>query len=283
MSVDVSGRGALPPAFLAPGSSSFLDFLARHAPGALPGGRPVPRVRDASALPHGTTIVAVAYEGGVLLAGDRRVTAGGRIAHRGTRKVFPADEFSAVAISGTVGPAVEMVRLLQLELEHYEKVEGVSLSLAGKANRLSAMVRGNFGAAMEGLAVIPLFAGYDTAAGRGRIFSFDVIGGVSEEHGFAGTGSGSVFALGALKKLHRPGMDEEAAVTAALQALWDAADEDSATGGPDTARGLYPIVALVTDDGYREVPEAAVEEWSRAVGAQRATDPDGPKAAVPFA
>ncbi|MEV1010514.1 proteasome subunit beta [Streptomyces sp. NPDC049881] len=278
MSADVSGRGELPPAFLAPGSSSFLDFLAHQAPELLPAARPVPAVRDASAVPHGTTIIAAEYADGVLLAGDRRITAGGMIAHHGAEKVFPADEFSVVGISGTVGPAVEMVRLFQLELEHYEKVEGVPLSLAGKANRLSAMIRDNLGLAMQGLAVIPLFAGWDTAAGRGRLYSYDMAGGRTEEHGFAATGSGSLFARGALKKLYRPGLSEDEVVTAVLQALWDAADEDSATGGPDPARRLHPVVTVVTADGYRRLADAEVAEKSHAVAAQRAERPDGPHA-----
>ncbi|WP_052850608.1 proteasome subunit beta [Streptomyces avicenniae] len=279
MSADVSGLGELPPAFLAPGSSSFLDFLSDHAPALLPGARPVPVVRDAGAVPHGTTIVAAAYEDGVLLAGDRRITAGNMIAHHDAEKVFPADEFSAVGISGTVGPAVEMVRLFQLELEHYEKVEGVPLSLSGKANRLSTMIRGNLGLAMQGLAVIPLFVGWDVAAGRGRLFSYDMAGGCTEEHGYASTGSGSLFARGALKKLYRPGLAEDEAVTVALQALWDAADEDSATGGPDPVRRAHPLVTLVTADGFRRLPAEDVVERSRAVLAQRMERPDGPYAA----
>ncbi|MGP4115507.1 proteasome subunit beta [Streptomyces sp. 4N509B] len=278
MSVDVSGWGELPATFLEPGSASFVDFLARHAPGALPSGRQLPGAVDASAIPHGTTIVAAAYADGVLLAGDRRVTAGGMIAHREAEKVFPADEFSAIGMSGSLGPSVEMIRLFQLELEHYEKVEGVPLSLVGKANRLSTMIRGNLSLAMQGLAFIPIFAGYDLGAGRGRIFSFDVAGGQHEEQGFAATGSGSIFARGALKKLYREDMAEREVTTAVIQALYDAAEEDTATGGPDLTRKLYPLVTVVTEDGFRRLPEEDVAELARAVVEGRHARPDGPTA-----
>jgi proteasome beta subunit len=279
VSADAADRGELPSQFLAPGSSSFLDFLAGHAPHLLPGHREVPRVTHPDRIPHGTTVIAATYADGVLVAGDRRITTGNVIAHRDGEKVFPADEHSAVALSGTVGIAVEMVRLFQLELEHYEKVEGVPLSLIGKANRLTSMIRGNLAMAMQGLAVVPLFAGYDAQAGRGRIFSFDISGAHHEEHGFATTGSGSPFARGSLKKLYRPGMSEADAVTAVVQALYDAAEEDTATGGPDVTRNLYPVIALVTADGYRRLPGERVAEVARAVLEQRAARPDGPAAA----
>ncbi|WP_059011033.1 proteasome subunit beta [Streptomyces specialis] len=276
MSADISDWGALPAGFLAPGPPSFLDFLTRHAPDALPSRRALPATAGVAGVPHGTTIVAAEYADGVLLAGDRRLTMGNLIAHREGEKVFPADEFSAVGYSGTVGMAIEMVRLFQLELEHYEKVEGATLSLMGKVNRLTSMIRGNLELAMQGLAVIPLFAGYDVGAGRGRIFSFDITGGHHEEHGFAATGSGSVFARGALKKLHRPGMSEADVVAAVLQALYDAADEDTATGGPDLTRRIFPVVALLTEDGYRRLTEQEVSEAARAVLDQRLDHPDGP-------
>ncbi|MGP3967463.1 proteasome subunit beta [Streptomyces sp. 6N223] len=278
MSVDVSGWGELPPAFLDPGPPSILDFLARHAPEVLPANRPLPPVPDAASIPHGTTIVAAEYADGVMLAGDRRVTQASMIAHRDTEKIFAADEFSAVGIAGSVGLAVEMVRLFRLELEHYEKVEGIPLTLAGKANRLTTMIRENLGMAMQGLAVVPLFAGFDPAAGRGRIFSFDITGDCHEERAFTGTGSGSVFARGALKKLYREGMAEAEIATAAIQALYDAAEEDTATGGPDLTRRLYPIVAFVTEEGYRRLPDEAVAELARNVLEGRHTRPDGPAA-----
>lgn len=280
MPADVSEWGELPAAFLAPGSPSFLDFLAEHAPEVLPGRRPLPDPGEASRIPHGTTIVAATYAEGVLIAGDRRITQGHLIAHRDADKVFRADEFSAVGISGAVGPAVEMVRLFQLELEHYEKVEGTRLSLPGKVNRLSTMIRGNLGVALRGLAVVPILAGYDLAAGKGRIFSFDITGGFHEEYEFDGTGSGSPFARASLKKLYRPGMSEEEIVTAAVQSLYDAAEEDTATGGPDLTRRVFPLVALITEEGYRELTEDEISRTARAVVGQRTRRPDGPVAPV---
>ncbi|WEV24578.1 proteasome subunit beta [Streptomyces sp. 71268] len=272
--------GRLPAAFLTPGSSSFMDFLGDHAPELLPGNRPLPEVRGAVEAPHGTTIVAATFEGGVVLAGDRRATMGNLIAQRDIEKVFPADEYAAVGIAGTAGLAVEMVKLFQLELEHFEKVEGVQLSLEGKANRLSTMIRGNLGMAMQGLAVVPLFTGWDVERGKGRIFSYDITGGRSEEYGFAATGSGSVFARGALKKLYREDLTENQAATAVVQALYDAADDDSATGGPDLARRIYPIVTVITDAGFRRLTESEVSEIARAVHDGRLQQPDGPRAAV---
>lgn len=273
-------QGRLPAAFLTPGSSSFLDFLTSHAPDQLPGNRPLPTVQGAVQAPHGTTIVAVAFPGGVVLAGDRRATMGNMIAQRDIEKVFPADEYSAVGIAGTAGLAVEMVRLFQLELEHFEKVEGDTLSLEGKANRLSTMIRSNLGMALQGLAVVPLFAGYDMDRQKGRIFSYDVTGGRSEELGFAAVGSGSVYARGALKKLHREDLTEQQTATVAVQALYDAADDDSATGGPDVARRIYPVVAVISEEGFRKLTEAEVSEIARAVLDGRMQLPNGPQAPV---
>jgi proteasome beta subunit len=275
-----STTGRLPAAFLTPGSSSFLDFLGDHSPELLPGNRPVPAVRGAIELPHGTTIVAATFEGGVILAGDRRATMGNLLAQRDIEKVFPADEFSAVGIAGTAGLAVEMVKLFQLELEHYEKIEGATLSLEGKANRLSTMIRGNLGMALQGLAVVPLFAGYDTEREKGRIFSYDVTGGRSEELGFASTGSGSVFARGALKKLYRSDLSEQELTTAVIQALYDAADDDSATGGPDLTRRIYPIITVITEEGFRRLPDSDVAAIARSVVDGRLARPDGPQAQV---
>ncbi|SEO66675.1 proteasome subunit beta [Actinacidiphila rubida] len=275
-----STTGRLPAAFLTPGSSSFLDFLGDHAPELLPGNRTLPPLKGAVELPHGTTIVAATFDGGVVLAGDRRATMGNVIAQRDIEKVFPADEYSAVGIAGTAGLAVEMVKLFQLELEHYEKIEGAVLSLEGKANRLSTMIRGNLGMALQGLAVVPLFAGYDTERDRGRIFSYDVTGGRSEETGFAATGSGSVYARGSLKKLYRRDLAEREMVTAVVQALYDAADDDSATGGPDVARRIFPIVTVITEDGFRRLADAEVSEIARSVLDERMERPDGPQAQV---
>jgi proteasome beta subunit len=225
--------------------------------------------------PHGTTIVAVTFNGGVVMAGDRRATMGNVIAQRDIEKVFQADEYSAVGIAGTAGLAVELVRLFQVELEHYEKLEGSTLSLEGKANRLSSLIRGNLGMAMQGLAVVPLLAGYDLITNVGRIFSYDVTGGKYEEQSFHSVGSGSVFARSALKKTYREDFTADDAALASISALYDAADDDSATGGPDVARKIYPVVAVVTADGYQRLSEAEVGAHAETVIAQRMTDPGG--------
>lgn len=278
MEANNRGTGRLPAAFLTPGSSSFMDFLGAHSPEMLPGNRRLPE--GIVEAPHGTTIVAATFPGGVVLAGDRRATMGHMIAQRDIEKVFPADEYSAVGIAGTAGLAVEMVKLFQLELEHFEKVEGATLSLEGKANRLSTMIRSNLGMAMQGLAVVPLFAGYDEAKEKGRIFSYDVTGGRSEEHGYAATGSGSIFARGSMKKLYRPDLTEEQATTLVVQALYDAADDDSATGGPDLYRHIYPIVTVITDEGFRRLTDEQSQELARTVTNRRLEQPDGPRAAL---
>ncbi len=246
--------GRLPAAFTTPGSSSFTEFLATHAADLLPGGRPLPPGATPE-VPHATTIVALTFDGGVVMAGDRRATMGNLIAHREMEKVYPADEYSCVGIAGTAGVAVEMVRLFQVELEHYEKIEGALLSLDGKANRLATMIRGNLGMAMQGLAVVPLFAGYDIDRGAGRIFSYDITGGRYEEREHHSVGSGSLFARGTLKKGWRADLNAAGAVRVALEALIDAAEDDSATGGPDERRRIYPVVATVTDAGYQRVPD----------------------------
>ncbi|MGZ4442106.1 MAG: proteasome subunit beta [Nocardioidaceae bacterium] len=270
----------LPAAFLSTGSSSFADFLAQQAPDLLPARRAMPEGGAADLAPHGTTIVAATFEGGVVMAGDRRATMGNVIAQRDIEKVFPADEFSCVGIAGAAGLAVEMTRLFQTELEHYEKIEGTTLSLEGKANRLAALIRSNLGMAMQGLAVVPLFAGYDLAARQGRIFSYDLTGGRYEETAFHSVGSGSVFARGSLKKLYRHDLDRDDVVTAVVQALYDAADDDSATGGPDVARRIFPVVAVITAEGYARMPDADVAAVADTVIAARMTRPDGPAASL---
>ncbi|KAK1183606.1 proteasome subunit beta [Streptomyces sp. NBS 14/10] len=280
MTFDARMTGGLPAAFLAAETSSFLDFLKTQAPELLPAERQLPPARGGFEAPHGTTVIAATYADGVLVAGDRRVTMGNLIAHREYEKVFPADEHSAIAIAGTAGLAVELVKLLQLELEHYEKIEGTALSLDGKANRLTSMVRDNLSMAMQGMAVIPLFAGYDVHKGVGRVFSYDVTGNRTEERGFVTTGSGSVHARGSLKKLYREAMPERDIVTAVVQALYDAADEDSATGGPDLTRRLFPLIALITEDGYRRLDQDEVAAVAQAVVEGRHSAPDGPQAPV---
>ncbi|MAO79912.1 proteasome subunit beta [uncultured Nocardioides sp.] len=268
----------LPATYLQPGTSSFTDFLAQQAPDLLPGRRSVPQGNAADLAPHGTTIVAVTFPGGVLLAGDRRATMGNIIASRDIEKVFPTDEFSAAGIAGTAGLAVELVRLFQTELEHYEKIEGTTLSLDGKANRLSALIRGNLGMAMQGLAVVPLFVGYDLDHAGGRIFSYDVTGGRYEETGYHAVGSGSLFARGSLKKLYRSDLEMEEAATVALEALYDAADDDSATGGPDVTRRIFPILHVITAEGGRRLTQEVVGDLAEQVVAGRMTRPGGPHA-----
>ncbi len=270
----------LPSAFLAPGTSSFSDFLADQAPELLPHRRSLPEGSAADLAPHGTTIVAATFQGGVVMAGDRRATMGNIIAQRDIEKVFPADEYSCVGIAGTAGLAVEMVRLFQTELEHYEKIEGTTLSMDGKANRLAALIRSNLGMAMQGLAVVPLFAGYDLTRGSGRIFSYDVTGGRYEETAFHSVGSGSLFARGSLKKLYQDDLDAQGCVTALVQALYDAADDDSATGGPDMTRRIFPVVASITAEGYRRLPDDEVAAIADRVIAARMNRPDGPAASL---
>jgi len=280
----------LPGAYLSAGTSSFTDFLTVAAPdllpqaaagatGVLPAGGSAPSP-VAAGLAHGTTIVAAACEGGVVMAGDRRATAGNVIAQRDVDKVFRSDEFSAIGYAGVAGIGLELVRLFQVELEHYEKLEGNALSLDGKANRLASLVRGNIAGAMQGLIVVPLFVGFDEDTGRGRIFSYDVAGGRYEEHRFHSIGSGSVFARGALKKLYVEGMPAADAILACMQALYDAADDDSATGGPDMTRRIWPVVATITADGFERLSDDAAGDYARTVIDGRMAEPDGPIAAL---
>ena len=276
----MSNESRLPTSYMTPGTSSFADFLGAQAPDLLPSRRAVPAGNAGDLAPHGTTIVAATFDGGVVMAGDRRATMGNIIAQRDIQKVFPADEFSVVGIAGTAGLAVEMVRLFQTELEHYEKIEGTTLSMDGKANRLAALIRANMGLAMQGLAVVPLFAGYDLTADQGRIFSYDVTGGRYEETAFHSVGSGSLFARGLLKKLYRDDFDAEEAVTAVIQALYDAADDDSATGGPDITRRIFPVVHVITPEGGRHMAEGEVAEIADRILASRMQRPDGPAAAL---
>ncbi|WP_375476095.1 proteasome subunit beta [uncultured Jatrophihabitans sp.] len=255
-----------------PGSSSFTDFLAAASPDLLPA-----RVPDTGSLTHGTTIVAANYADGVVMAGDRRATSGNLIAQRDIEKVFAADEFTLVGIAGVAGLAVEMVRLYQVELEHYEKIEGTQLTLDGKANRLSTMIRGNLAEALQGLAVVPLFAGFDVdaadPAAAGRIFSFDVTGNRSAERYYHSVGSGSLFARGALKKLWRPELSRAEVVRVVVESLYDAADDDSATGGPDVTRGIYPVVMTATTAGAQRVGDDELSATVRAILADREAHP----------
>ena len=274
---------------------SFSEFLARHSPDLLPGGAAFrgaltgggsPAQAGGSgndlvrSLPHGTTLLAAVFQGGVVLAGDRRATAGNMISKRDVEKVFRSDEYSAVGIAGTASMGFDFARLFQVELEHYEKLEGHALSLDGKANRLATMIRGNLAAAMQGLVVVPLFVGYDEPTGRGRIFSYDPLGGPYEEQKFHSIGSGSVFARGAMKKFYADDMPVEDVILACVQSLYDAADDDSATGGPDMTRRIFPVIVTITEDGYRRLPDAEAEDYGRQVVEGRMTAPDGPVAPV---
>jgi proteasome beta subunit len=273
---DLTGR--LPALFTDTGTSSFTDFLGQAAPHLLPGRRPLPP-GTADLAPHATTIVAVACADGVVMAGDRRATMGNLIASRDIQKVHPADAYSLVGIAGTAGVGIELIRLFQVELEHYEKIEGAMLSLAGKANRLATMIRNNLGAAMQGLAVIPIFGGYDLDAKdpskAGRIFSFDVAGGVYEETGYDAIGSGSLFAKSALKKRYRPGVGLTEGVRLAIEALYDAADDDTATGGPDLVRKIYPVAMTASAHGTVRVSDADAAAVAQAVVDDRLRNPGG--------
>jgi proteasome beta subunit len=244
-------------------TSSFSDFLRTERPDLLP--QMIPS--GPTEIGHGTTILALRYADGVVMAGDRRGTEGFNIAQRDAEKVYAADSHSAVAIAGAFGPAVEMVRLFQTELEYYEKVEGEALSLPGKANHLARMIRANLPAAMQGFVVLPLFAGYDTRKNQGRIYRFDVTGGTSEEEDFHSVGSGGTYAKTSLKKLYTRAeeIDRRRAIEMAVEALADAADEDAATGGPDPVRRIYPRVFVVTVGGVEEIPDDEIAQVANAV------------------
>jgi proteasome beta subunit len=241
---------------------SFTEMLRRS--GHAQGWGDLPRDVRIDA-PHGTTVVAIRYVDGVVMAGDRRATSGNLISHRTMEKVFPADRHSGVAIAGAAGPALEMVKLFQLQLEHYEKVENAELSLEGKANQLGQMVRSHLPAAMQGFAVVPLFAGFDTRRNRGRLFEYDVTGGRYEEQDFAATGSGSLHAGTVVKIGYRRELDRADTIDLAINALFQAADEDSATGGPDPVRGIYPLIATITAEGFDRVGDEEVAERFRAL------------------
>jgi len=252
--------------------SSFADFLRRQAPELLPAGLSSGAQPGGAGgqLPHGTTIVALKYPGGVVIAGDRRSTQGNMIAGRDIKKVYITDDYTATGIAGTAAVAVEFARLYAVELEHYEKLEGVPLTFAGKVNRLAIMVRGNLAAAMQGLVAVPLLAGYDIHApdpeSAGRIVSFDAAGGWNlEEEGYQAVGSGSIFAKSSMKKLYSQVTDADSAVRVAVEALYDAADDDSATGGPDLVRGIYPTAVTISAEGAADVPESRIAELAREV------------------
>jgi proteasome beta subunit len=262
--------GDLVPTAFDPVGSSFVEMLRRavpdHVPQVLRHEMPEELRRQ---LVHGTTVLALRFADGVVVAGDRRATSGNLIARGDMRKVFPTDTWSAIAIAGAAGPAVELARVFAIELEHYEKVEGDPLSLDGKANKLAGMVRANLGLAMQGLVVVPLFAGVDAGTGDGSIFEYDPTGGRYEAHDYAASGSGSLIAKGTLKRSVNPSGDEVGATRLAVEALFDAAEDDSATGGPDLVRRIYPIVTVIDADGYRELEDAAVADLVEQIVADR--------------
>jgi len=249
---------------------SFANLLQRV------GQQPLPDPGVAVPVAHATTCVAFRYADGVIMAGDRRATAGNLISHRAMEKVFPADRHSGIAIAGAAGPAMEMVKLFQLQLEHYEKVEGGELSLDGKANQLSQMVRSNLPAAMQGLVVVPIFAGFDMRRRAGRLFTYDVTGGRYEERDHSATGSGSLHAGTVIKVAYREGLSRDEAIDLCLRALFEAADEDSATGGPDLMRGIWPVVATITGDGFDRVSDDELSGRFRAILDALAANPGGP-------
>ena len=254
--------------------SSFFDLVRGREPALLPQFAAAGREAGEGmpGVPVGTTVLALRYEAGVVIAGDRQATEGYQVASRRIEKVYAADEYSAVAIAGAAGPCIEMVRLFQTELAHYEKIEGMHLSLEGKANRLAQMVRANLPMAMQGLLVVPIFAGFDLKRSEGRIFKYDVAGGRYEETEYYAIGSGGKDARSSLKKLYRAGLAEDGAIRTALEALYDAADEDRGTGGPDFVRGIFPTVKLVTAAGAQDVPEERVAAGCAEIaGARKAT------------
>jgi proteasome beta subunit len=245
--------------------SSFSELLRVEYAHLLPDVHRLADGFDVASIPHGTTVLALKYADGVIVAGDRLATEGNRVASRGIQKVFPTDAYSLIAIAGAAGPATEVARLMTIELEHYEKIEGESLELDGKANKLSQMIRANLPAAMQGLVVVPLFAGFDRRRRIGRLWKFDVTGGRYEETDYEATGSGGVYARESLKKSHDPRADRARALRVALQALTDAADEDRATGGVDVLRGIFPTVDFCSAQGIASAPEAEIEQVYREI------------------
>lgn len=247
-------------------ASSFTDFLLAERPELMPA-----RVESPVSPMHATTVLALRFRDGVLMAGDRRATEGFTIASRDMEKVFETDSYSAVAVAGAAGPAMEMVRLFQTELEYYEKVEGEALSLAGKANHLGRLIRANLPSAMQGLVVVPLFGGFDIKRAEGRIYRYDVTGGTYEETDYNATGSGGVHARNTIKKRYTSAqeIDREAALRIGIEALADAAEEDAGTAGPDPVHGIYPTAFVITAAGVNEILKTEIQQVALAVLAER--------------
>ena len=251
--------------------SSFFDLLRQVRSDLLPQiqikleGLSQAEIRELRESSHGTTILALRFRDGALIAGDRQATEGFQISSRLIEKVYKADEYSAVAIAGVAGPCIELAKLFEVELTHYEKLEGMPLSLEGKANKLSQMVKANLPMAMQGLVVIPIFVGYDVRSSQGKIFKYDVTGGRYEETDYYATGSGGKDARSTMKKLYRDSMTEDEAIAVGLEALIDAAEEDVGTGGPDFVRGVFPTVKIAVRSGLQDVPEARIREVCQAI------------------
>jgi len=242
--------------------TSFIEYLRVSQPDLLPNASKYEFANsfDTASLPHATTVVALTFKDGVIMAGDRRATAGLSIAHRKMDKVLPADSHSGIAIAGTAGIAMDLVRLFQVQLEHYEKMAGEELSFEGKANQLSFMIRGNLPMAMQGLLVVPLFAGFDLARKIGRVFSYDATGGRYEELDYTATGSGSVHAKNWIKASYDKDLEVDVAIDIAIRSLFAAADEDAGTGGPDLVRKIFPSVATITQDGFEYLSDEEIEQ-----------------------
>ncbi|NJD69055.1 MAG: proteasome subunit beta [Candidatus Methylomirabilota bacterium] len=255
---------------MVPGSS-FFDLLRQVRSDLLPqmqikpDGLSPAEIRELKETPHGTTILALRFRDGSLIAGDRQATEGFQVSSRRIEKVYKADAYSAIAIAGVAGPCIELAKLFEVELTHYEKLEGMPLSLEGKANKLSQMVKANLPMAMQGLVVIPIFVGYDVRGREGKIFKYDVTGGRYEETDYYATGSGGKDARSTMKKLYRDGMTEDEAIAVGLEALIDAAEEDVGTGGPDFVRGLFPTVKIAVRSGLQDVPETRIKEVCQAI------------------
>ena len=251
--------------------SSFFDLLQQNRPDLLPHvqikleGLPRGETREMIEAPRATTILALKYRDGVVIAGDRQATEGFQISSRRIEKVFKADDHSAIAIAGVAGPCIEMAKLFEVELSHYEKLEGTPLSLEGKANKLSQMVKANLPLAIQGLVVIPIFVGYDLRRSEGKIFKYDLTGGRYEETEHYATGSGGREARSVMKSLFRANMTEADAIRVAMEALIEAAEDDVGTAGPDFARGIFPTIKLVGMAGLQEVPESGIRQACQTV------------------
>lgn len=257
--------------------SSFFDYLRSQQSHLVPSFNfePAKYAQLKEQTASGTTILALMFSEGVIIAGDRMATEGYQVSSRRIEKVFKADGFSAIAIAGTAGPCIEVAKIFQTEIEHYEKIEGEPLGLEGKANKLANIVKMNLPAALQGLLVIPIYAGFDTRLNKGRIFKYDITGGRYEELDFHATGSGGKDARGTLKKFFREQMPQDEALKLVVESLIDAADEDIATSGPDPVRGLYPQVKIISAKGIMDVPENEIKKIYQAVAKNRASSASG--------